>query len=115
MKETEGDFFSAWGGIASLQLSLSAVWTKARARRLKPEKIAQWMSAAPARLAGLQSRKGALAAGYDADIVVWDPDARFVVDPAGLFHRHKVTPYARRELFGKVLATYVGGRRIFGQ
>jgi allantoinase len=115
MKETEGDFFSAWGGIASLQLSLSAVWTKARARRLKPERIAQWMSAAPARLAGLQNRKGALADGYDADIILWDPEAHFVVDPTELLHRHKVTPYARRELFGSVLATYVGGRRIFGQ
>jgi len=115
MKETEGDFFSAWGGIASLQLSLSAVWTGARARRLKPERIAQWMSAAPARLAGLQNRKGALAAGYDADIIVWDPETRFVVDPTELLHRHKLTPYAGRELFGKVSATYVGGRRIFGQ
>jgi len=114
MKKTEGDFFSAWGGIASLQLSLSAVWTGARARGLKPERIAQWMSAAPARLAGLQIRKGALAAGYDADIVLWDPDARFVVDPTKLLHRHKVTPYAGRELFGKVSATYVGGKRIFG-
>jgi len=115
MKETEGDFFSAWGGIASLQLSLSAVWTGARDRRLKPESLAQWMSAAPARLAGLQSRKGALAAGYDADIIVWDPETRFVVDPTEILHRHKVTPYAGRELFGKVSATYVGGRRIFGQ
>ena len=115
MKETEGDFFSAWGGIASLQLSLSAVWTGARARRLKPERIAQWMSAAPARLAGLQNRKGALAAGYDADIIVWDPETRFVVDPTELLHRHKLTPYVGRELFGKVSATYVGGRRIFGQ
>ena len=115
MKETEGDFFSAWGGIASLQLSLSAVWTGARARRLKPERIAQWMSAAPARLAGLQNRKGTLAAGYDADIIVWDPETRFVVDPTELLHRHKLTPYAGRELFGKVSATYVGGRRIFGQ
>ena len=115
MKETEGDFFSAWGGIASLQLSLSAVWTGARARRVKPERIAQWMSVAPARLAGLQSRKGALAAGYDADIVVWDPEARFVVDPTELLHRHKVTPYAGRELFGMVSATYVAGRRIFGR
>jgi len=115
MKETEGDFFSAWGGIASLQLSLSAVWTGARARRLKPERIAQWMSAAPARLAGLQNRKGTLAAGYDADIIVWDPETRFVVDPTELLHRHKLTPYAGRELLGKVSATYVGGRRIFGQ
>lgn len=115
MKQTEGDFFSAWGGIASLQLSLSAVWTGARGRGVKPERIAQWMSAAPARLAGLQSRKGALAAGYDADIVVWDPNERFVVDPTQLLHRHKVTPYAGRELFGRVTATYVAGRRIFGR
>ena len=115
MKETEGDFFSAWGGIASLQLSLSAVWTGARIRGLKPERIAQWMSAAPARLAGLQDRKGTLAAGYDADIVLWDSEASFVVDPTELLHRHKVTPYVGRELFGKVLATYVGGRRIFGR
>jgi allantoinase len=115
MKETEGDFFSAWGGIASLQLSLSAVWTGARARGLKPERIAKWMGAAPARLAGLQGRKGALAAGYDADIILWDPEARFIVDPAQLLHRHKVTPYAGRELFGKVSATYVGGRRIFAR
>ena len=114
MKQTNGDFFSAWGGIASLQLSISAVWTGARTRGLKPERIAQWMSAAPARLAGLQTRKGALAAGYDADIVVWDPEARFVVEPAQLLHRHKLTPYAGRELFGRVTATYVGGKRIFG-
>jgi allantoinase len=115
MKRTEGDFFSAWGGISSLQLSLSAAWTGARARGLKPDRIAQWMSAAPARLAGLHGRKGALAPGYDADIVLWDPDARFVVNPMELLHRHKVTPYAGRELFGKVSATYVGGRRIFGR
>ncbi|HEX9085867.1 MAG TPA: allantoinase AllB [Gemmatimonadaceae bacterium] len=115
MKETDGDFFSAWGGIASLQLSLSALWTGARARGQRPGRIAQWMSAAPARLVGLQSRKGSLAAGYDADIVLWDPDARFVVDPAKLLHRHKVTPYVGRELFGKVSATYVGGKRIFSR
>jgi allantoinase len=114
MKETGGDFFAAWGGIASLQLSLSAVWTGARTRGVKPERVAQWMSTAPARLAGLQSGKGALAAGYDADIVVWDANSRFVVDPTQLLHRHKVTPYAKRELFGKVTATYVGGKRIFG-
>lgn len=114
MKRTHGDFFSAWGGIASLQLSLSAVWTGARSRGAKPERLAQWMSAAPAKLAGLADRKGAIAEGYDADLVIWDPDASYEVDPAKLLHRHAVTPYARRELFGVVRATYVGGRRIFG-
>ncbi len=115
MKRTHGDFFSAWGGIASLQLSLSAVWTGARSRGVPPERLSHWMSAAPARLAGLGAKKGAIAEGYDADIVVWDPDARFVVDPAKLFHRHPVTPYAGRELYGVVRATYVGGRLVFGE
>ena len=114
MKRTHGDFFSAWGGIASLQLSLSAVWTGARARGVPPERIADWMSAAPARLAGLADRKGAIAEGYDADIVLWDPDASFVVDPTRLHHRHPVTPYAGRELFGVVHATYVAGRKVSG-
>ncbi len=112
MKETRGDFFAAWGGIASLQLSLAATWTGARSRGVQPEQIARWMSAAPARLAGLADRKGALSAGFDADIVVWDPDASFVVDPSRLLHRHKVTPYAGRELYGVVRATYIAGRQI---
>ncbi|MFN2637353.1 MAG: allantoinase AllB [Gemmatimonadaceae bacterium] len=114
MKRVGGDFSSAWGGIASLQLSLAAVWTGARRRGVKPEQIAEWMSVGPARLAGLDARKGKLAAGYDADIVIWDPSAPFVVDPSALAHRHKLTPYAGRELFGTVSATYVSGRRIFG-
>lgn len=114
MKRTHGDFFSAWGGIASLQLSLPVVWTGAKARGVPLERIAAWMSTAPARLAGLGDRKGAIAEGCDADIVLWDPDASFVVDPAKLFHRHAATPYAGRELFGVVHATYVGGRQVFG-
>ena len=109
MKETGGNFFSAWGGIASLQLSLAAVWTGARARGVKPERIAEWMSGAPAKLAGLDARKGRLAPGYDADIIVWDPDASLVVDPGKLHHRHKVTPYSGRELYGIVRSTFVGG------
>ena len=113
MKDSGGDFFAAWGGISSLQLALSAVWTGARARGVNAEKIAEWMSAAPARLAGLEERKGALAEGYDADIVIWDPEKSFTVDPASLEHRHKVTPYAGADLYGSVLATYVGGVPAF--
>lgn len=112
LKDAGGDFISAWGGIASLQLSLSAVWTGARARDVPPERLAIWMSAAPARLAGL-STKGVLAEGYDADIVVWDPEASFVVDTASLRHRHRQTPYLDCELFGVVAGTWVAGRRVF--
>lgn len=111
MKGVDGDWFAAWGGIASLQLSLAATWTGAAARGHAPADVARWMSAAPARLAGIADRRGALAPGYDADLVAWDPDAWFTVDPARLHHRHPVTPYAGRALRGVVRATWVGGRR----
>ncbi|MGQ0702487.1 MAG: allantoinase AllB [Gemmatimonadales bacterium] len=113
LKGQEGDFFAAWGGIASLELSLSAVWTGARARGVRPERLAEWMSTAPARLVGLADR-GQIAERQRADLVVWDPERRFVVDPNRLVQRHKLTPYAGRELFGVVQATYVGGRPVFG-
>jgi allantoinase len=109
----EGNFLRAWGGIASLQLSLPAVWTQARSRGYAFIDIARWMCAAPARLAGLDKRKGALAPGRDADVVIWNPDATFIVDPARLHHRHKLTPYAGREVAGAVETTFLRGQKIF--
>jgi allantoinase len=113
MKDTRGDFFEAWGGIASLQLSLPAVWTGAQMRGVGIDWVTRWMSQCTAHLAGYDAHKGRLLAGYDADIVVWDPEATFVVEPDHLFHRHKVTPYAGRELQGVVHQTYVCGRLAY--
>ena len=108
-----GDFFAAWGGIASLQIALAATWTGATARGCGLGKLAEWMSAAPARIAGLARRKGAIAVGRDADLVVFDPEATFVVDPRALHHRHPVTPYAGRTLSGRVVRTYLRGEAVF--
>ena len=109
----EGDFLRAWGGIASLQLSLPAVWTQARSRGYPVSRLAEWLCAGPARLAGLSERKGAIAVGCDADLVIWNPDATFRVDAARLHHRHKVTPYAGQELTGSGRSTFLRGRKIF--
>lgn len=108
-----GDFMKAWGGISSLQLGLAAVWTGARARGATVRDVASWMSAAPARLAGLSARKGAIAPGLDADLVFWDPDATFTVDPASLEHRHPITPYRGRALHGVVVRTILRGETIY--
>ncbi len=104
-----GDFFSAWGGISSLEVGLSAIWTEARQRSVGLENLACWMSARPAKLAGLGHRKGFIAKGYDADLVIWDPEADFTVEPKRLRQRHKLTPYAGRRLFGVVHKTLVRG------
>lgn len=110
------DFGAAWGGISSLQLGLPAVWTAARGRGHRLTDVARWMATAPAALAGLGT-KGAIAPGRDADLVVFDPEAASVVDPAGLHHRNPVTAYAGRRLHGVVRATWLRGRRIaaFGE
>jgi allantoinase len=134
-----GDFMKAWGGIASLELSLAAVWTSSReevsrlkaqvSESLKGERsvsletsnlrvdlcsLTRWMSEAPARLVGLHDRKGRIAPGYDADLVVWDPDAAWTVDPSRLQQRHKVTPYAGRRLAGRVQTTFLRGTPVWG-
>jgi len=112
-----GDFLRAWGGIASLELSLAATWTRLRAvgasARLGLTDLARWMSAAPASLAGLADRKGAIAIGRDADLIVWDPDAAFIVDAAALQQRHKLTPYAGRRLTGVVRTTLLRGEPVW--
>ncbi|MFZ0581979.1 MAG: allantoinase AllB [Candidatus Acidiferrales bacterium] len=109
----EGDFLRAWGGIASLQLGLAAVWTEASSRGYAVTQIARWLCAGPARLAGLDRKKGSIAVGCDADFVIWNPDEKFRVDPAQLLHRHKITPYAGRELKGTIVTTILRGRKIY--
>jgi allantoinase len=106
-----GDFAGAWGGIASLQLGLSAVWTVARGRGRTLDDVARWMASAPAELAGLPA-KGRLAVGADADMTAFDPDETYVVDPARLYHRHPVTPYAGRTLTGQVRQTWLRGTAL---
>jgi allantoinase len=106
-----GDFGVAWGGIASLQVGLSAIWTEARRRGGTLCDVVRWMAERPAAIAGMQ-RKGHVALGYHADFCVFAPDEAFVVDPGRLQHRHPVTPYAGRPLAGVVHSTWLRGRRV---
>jgi allantoinase len=104
----EGDLQKAWGGIASLQLLLPACWTALP--ELQPLHALTERAAA---LVGLSGRKGTIAAGRDADLVVFDPESSFVVDAKKLFHRHPITPYDGRQLRGVVTTTYLRGTKVF--
>jgi allantoinase len=109
----EGSFRTAWGGISSLSLALPVMWTEASRRGFTLMDIAHWMADGPARLAGCDKRKGRIAPGCDADLVVFDPEAEFVVTPERLHYRHPLSPYMGEVLRGVVKATYVRGRPVF--
>ncbi len=109
----QGDFMQAWGGIASLQFGLPVMWTNAKARGFGLRELTEWMSRRPAQLAGLQQRKGELKPGSDADLVIWNPEATFTVEPSIIHHKHKLTPYNRRTLHGVIETVFVRGQKVY--
>jgi allantoinase len=108
-----GDFMKAWGGIASLQLRLPVIWTEAQRRGFSLLDVTRWLSGNPAQQVSLASRKGSIAVGNDADLVIWNPDAQFTVAATTLHHRHKITPYNHEPLSGVVQKTFLRGRKIY--
>ncbi len=112
LKDLEnGDFGVAWGGISSLQLGLSLIWTEARRRGIGLDRVVEWMAARPAALAQLGT-KGKLSLGYDADFCVFAPDQAFVVDVTALRHKNPITPYAQKPLAGVVRRTFLRGVEV---
>jgi allantoinase len=108
-----GDFMKAWGGIASLQLRLPVIWTEARRRGFSLLDVTKWLCTNPARQVSLESQKGVITVGADADLVIWNPDQQFPVDADALHHRHKITPYAGETLSGLVQQTFLRGKKIY--
>lgn len=107
-----GDFQQAWGGISSLQLGISIIWTQALVRGISLWQLTKWMAEKPAQLAGL-THKGAIAVGMDADFAEFNSGEEFRVEPAELFHKNQVTPYQGKFLKGKVKQTWLGGELIY--
>ncbi len=112
-KIESGNLKEAWGGIASIQFSLPVVWTAAKKRGFTINKIAALMSTHVAKFIGFEKTKGQFKKGYDADIVVWDPNQKFIVKAAGIHYRHKISPYVGEELSGVIKQTYLSGKKVF--
>jgi allantoinase len=74
-----GDIMNAWGGISTLGLGLSLLWTEGKKRGVTIGQIVKWTSVKTAEHAGLNSSKGQLKVGYDADLIIWDSEAEYKV------------------------------------
>jgi allantoinase len=108
-----GRFDEAWGGIPSLSTAISVLWTECTRRELTLSQLAEWTSAAPARLAGLATQVGSIEPGKHANLVAFDPEAIFTLTEDMLHYRHKISPYLGETLRGSVRSTWLRGQRIF--
>ncbi|KAJ5933363.1 hypothetical protein N7454_005692 [Penicillium verhagenii] len=126
-KEEKGDFFSAWGGISSVGLGLPILWTElSRRKGLTPspedvntrnalQDVVRLCCANTAAQVGLETQKGDLRPGFDADICVFDDSAEWTVEPSTMLFRNKCSPYQGRTLRGMVRETWLRGERIFSR
>lgn len=108
-------FSDAWGGIASLQVSLPVVWTKAKERGIGIEKVSKWMSKNTAKLVGLDKYIGTIEEGKYADFTIMNPEESFIVEPDSLHHKNKISAYHHEKLFGKVHSVFLNGEKIFDE
>jgi len=108
-----GDIMGAWGGISTLGLGLSLLWSAAKVNKFGIKDIVNWCCVKTAKHAGLDERKGSIQVGYDADLVVWDPEVQFTVTKESLNFKNKLTPYEGLTLSGRVQKTFVRGTLVY--
>ncbi|KAI5863744.1 allantoinase [Durotheca rogersii] len=114
-KPHTGDFFAAWGGIASVGLGLPVLYTAARERgaALDIVDIVRLCCAATARQVGLAHRKGGLRAGLDADVCVFDDAETWVLRQSAMLWRNRCSPWEGKQFAGRVRETWLRGRKVF--
>ena len=109
----DGDFFTAWGGVSSVGLGLSILWTSGLKYGITASQIATWCCKNTAKQVGLQHQKGELAVGLDGDVCVFDDEGEFVVGREEMLFRNKCSAYQGMTLKGVVKETWLRGRKIF--
>lgn len=109
---TSGNLMKAWGGIAGLQFLLPTAWTAMKGT-MSIEKFIPLLTAHPASFLQVENRKGKIAVGYDADLVVWNPEGQFEVKAKDILHRYDCSPYSGQQLSGTVKQTIVNGITVY--
>ena len=108
-----GNFEKAWGGISSIQFALPVIWTECKQRGYSLEQLINWMSKQPAKFIGKDQQKGQISPGFDADLVCWNPDKKYIIKKEAIHHKNKLTPYEGESLYGVVNATFLRGQKVY--
>ena len=108
-----GDFKKAWGGISSIQFKLPVIWTECKSRGYSMDQLINWMSKQPAKFIGKDQQKGQISPGFDADLVCWNPDEKYIIQKEAIHHKNKLTPYEGESLYGVVNATFLRGQKVY--
>jgi allantoinase len=108
-----GNFEKAWGGISSLQFALPVIWTECKQRGYSLEQLINWMSKQPAKFIGKDQQTGQISPGFDADLVCWNPDKKYIIKKEAIHHKNKLTPYEGESLYGVVNATFLRGQKVY--
>ena len=108
-----GDFEKAWGGISSIQFTLPIIWTECKTRGYSMDQLINWMSKQPAKFIGKDQQKGQISPGFDADLVCWNPDKKYIIQKEAIHHKNKLTPYEGESLYGVVNATFLRGQKVY--
>ncbi|CAG8518054.1 3568_t:CDS:2 [Acaulospora morrowiae] len=107
------DFLKAWGGVSTLQFGLPVLWTEARKRGCSYHHLTTWLSKNTSKQVGLDSKKGEIKIGYDADIVIWSPEEKFKISADIIQFKNKITPYAGKDFYGVVKKTIIRGNIVY--
>ncbi len=110
--EKDQDFMEAPFGVIGLETALPVVLELVRQDRMSALDAIASLSTRPARVFGL--RAGTLEPGAPADLVLIDPEAVWKVEAASLLSRSKNSAFLGRELRGRAVQTFVGGRVVHG-
>jgi allantoinase len=114
-KIDSGDLENAWGGISALQFGLPLIWTEAKQRGFTLSDISHLMSTATAEFVGLDDKKGKIAVGAYADILVFDDEKEVIISSDMIKHKHKITPYVGKKVTGEVNKTYLRGQLVYSE
>lgn len=94
-------------------MGLPSLWTLVDKEYISIGEIINWLSVNPAKFLGLENVKGKIQIGFDADMLIFEPNRNYTLTGEDLQYKHKVSPYIGKNFTGDITATYLNGKKVF--